>query len=120
VLAARALSSTVNFVANRRLVFAGERAKSLTAAATQYGVLAATLLAANFGILTALTGLGIALLPAKVVTEVALFAASYQLQRTVVFAAPTARPSGPGPRTGSGGGSASWRSAAPSRAPSSP
>ena len=107
------MSSTVNFVVNRRLVFAGGRAKSLRAAATQYGVLAATLLAANFGILTALTGLGVALLPAKVLTEVALFAASYQLQRTVVFAAPTARPAGPGPRTGSAAGSASSRPAAP-------
>ena len=96
VVAARVLSSTVNFVANRRLVFAGGRAKSLRAAATQYGVLAATLLAANFGILTALTGVGIALLPAKVLTEVALFAASYQLQRTVVFAAyGTSRRAGP-------------------------
>jgi putative flippase GtrA len=119
VVAARVLSSTVNFVANRRLVFAGGRAKSLRAAATQYGVLAATLLAANFGILTALTGIGLSLLPAKVLTEVALFAASYQLQRTVVFA-PTARPDAPDLRTGSAAGSASSRSAAPSRAPSTP
>ncbi|WP_421733054.1 GtrA family protein [Cellulomonas sp.] len=124
VVAARVLSSTVNFVANRRLVFAGGRAKSLRAAATQYGVLAGTMLAANFGVLTALTSVGLALLPAKVLTEVALFAASYQLQRTVVFAAPgrsvTARPAAPARRTGSAVGSVSSHPAAPSRAPSIP
>ncbi|MEZ0448276.1 GtrA family protein [Cellulomonas sp. ICMP 17802] len=133
VVVARVLSSSVNFVANRRLVFAGGRAKSLRAAAAQYGVLAATMLAANFGLLTALTGLGLPLLPAKVLTEVALFAASYQLQRTVVFAPPapvlgaggaavsrSARPVAPAPRTGSAVGSGSSRPAAPSRAPSSP
>jgi putative flippase GtrA len=120
VVGARVLSSAVNFAINRRLVFAGGRAKSLRAAAAQYGVLAATMLAASFGVLTALTGLGMALLPAKVLTEVALFAASYQLQRTVVFATPTARPVAPAPRTGSAAGSGSSRPAAPSRAPSSP
>ncbi|WP_456845352.1 GtrA family protein [Cellulomonas sp. P5_C6] len=117
VLVARGLSSSVNFVANRRLVFAGGRAKSLRSAAAQYGVLAGTLLAANFGVLTALTGLGLALLPAKVLTEAALFAASYQLQRTVVFAAPAAglraRPGAPAPRTGSAVGSVSSHPAAP-------
>lgn len=35
-----------------------------------------------------MTGLGVSLLPAKVLTELAAFAAGYQLQRTVVFAKP--------------------------------
>ncbi len=107
VVIARVLSSSVNFATNRRLVFAGGRATSLRVTAARYGVLAATMLAANFGLLTALTGVGIPLLPAKVLTEVALFVAGYQLQRTVVFAAAPApavsrsgRPVAPGPRTG--------------------
>ncbi|WP_315096606.1 bifunctional glycosyltransferase family 2/GtrA family protein [uncultured Cellulomonas sp.] len=113
VVAARVLSSTVNFTVNRRLVFAGARATSLRAAAARYGVLAATMLAANLGVLSALTTLGMALLPAKVLTEVALFVAGYQLQRTVVFAAPTADRVAPDRRTGSAVGSGSSRSAAP-------
>lgn len=90
VLGARLLSSSVNFAVNRRLVFSRGRDKPLGAAAAQYWTLAATLLAANYGLLSAMTGLGVGLLPAKVLTELAMFVASYQLQRTVVFAQPVA------------------------------
>jgi putative flippase GtrA len=90
VLGARLLSSSVNFVVNRWLVFSGGRRKPLRAAAAQYWTLAATLLAANFGLLSAMIGLGVGLLPAKIVTELAMVVASYQLQRTVVFAQPVA------------------------------
>lgn len=50
------------------------------------------LLAAGYGVLWGLTGLGLALLPARVVTEVLLFAASYEVRWRGVFgrAAPSA------------------------------
>ncbi|GAA3222046.1 glycosyltransferase family 2 protein [Oerskovia jenensis] len=61
-------------------------------AALRYAALAVALLAAGYGVLRGLTGLGLALLPAKVMTEVLLFATSYEVQRRVVFgrAAPSA------------------------------
>lgn len=63
-------------------------------AALRYAALAVGLLAAGYGVLRGLTGLGIALLPAKVVTEALLFATSYEVQRRVVFrpAPPPGRP----------------------------
>ena len=54
-------------------------------AALRYAALAVGLLVAGYGMLWGLTGLGLALLPAKVLTEVLLFATSYQVQRRVVF-----------------------------------
>lgn len=92
VLGARAISATTNYLVNRRLVFARGRRAPLGASAVRYGVLAALLLAANYGLLRALTALGLALLPAKVLTEVALYLASFQVQRRLVFASP--RPEG--------------------------
>jgi len=85
VLGARALSGAVNFVVNRRWVFA-DRRRSARAAAIQYAVLAGVLLAANFGLLTALTGFGLPVLVAKVLTEMLLLGASFTLQRRIVFA----------------------------------
>lgn len=88
VLGARAVSSTVNFVTNRRLVFEAGRERPVASAAVQYYAVVALLLAANYALLLALTSAGLALLPAKVVTEALLFVASYELQRRVVFARP--------------------------------
>lgn len=88
VLGARAVSSTVNFVTNRRLVFEAGREKPVTSAALQYYAVVGLLLAANYALLLALTSAGLALLPAKVLTEAVLFVASYELQRRVVFARP--------------------------------
>lgn len=96
VVGARGVSGAVNFVVNRR-VFGGAGAGAGAAAgrgrggghvrgaALRYAALAVGLLAAGYGVLWGLTGLGLALLPAKVVTEVLLFATSYQVQRRVVF-----------------------------------
>lgn len=94
VVGARGVSGAVNFVVNRR-VFAGAGAGAGAGAAgdsgrgrgaaLRYAALAVGLLAAGYGVLWGLTGLGLALLPAKVVTEVLLFATSFQVQRRVVF-----------------------------------
>ncbi|PVU81986.1 dolichyl-phosphate beta-D-mannosyltransferase [Cellulomonas sp. WB94] len=86
VVGARVISSTANFAANRRLVFAHGQDKRLGAAALQYWVLAVALLAASYGLLSFLTRTGLPLLAAKVLTEATLFVVSYQVQRRLVFA----------------------------------
>lgn len=85
VLGARALSSAVNFLTNRRLVFPGGRRRTLRAAALGYYGLAAGMLAAGYAGLRVLTGAGVPLLAAKAITDVVLFAVGFHLQRTVVF-----------------------------------
>lgn len=86
VVGARALSATVNFLLNRRLVFRAGTAGGLRRQALRYGALALVLLGSNYLLILALTGLGVGLLPAKIVAEVTLFAVSYAVQRGVVFA----------------------------------
>ncbi|MFF8186189.1 glycosyltransferase [Microbacterium sp. NPDC016588] len=94
IIAARILSATVNFVVNRRVVFRA-RDQAVTGQAVRYGVLALALLASNIAWMSFLTENGLALLPAKVVTEGVLFVLSYGVQRALVFpradAAPPAR-----------------------------
>ncbi len=84
IIAARVLSATANFVVNRRVVFrAGEG--PMLGQAVRYGVLALALLASNIAWMSFLTDNGLALLPAKVVTEGVLFVLSYGVQRALVF-----------------------------------
>jgi putative flippase GtrA len=85
LLGARLLSSSVNFAVNRRLVFAAPGARPLRAAAARYAGLAVVLFAAGYLLLAAFTALGVGLLPAKLLTEVLLVTASYQVQRRAVF-----------------------------------
>jgi putative flippase GtrA len=92
VICARALSSTVNFLVNRRLVFAGQTARPWQPAAVRYWALVGVLLAANYGLITVLTGWGLALAPAKLCTDAVLFGVSYLAQRRLVFARPARRP----------------------------
>jgi putative flippase GtrA len=86
VVGARCLSATANFLINRRLVFKHGREKPARATAARYFVLALSLLAANYALLTALAGAGVAGLPAKLLTEVTLFAVSYAIQQRFLFA----------------------------------
>ena len=93
VVGARVLSGGVNFLVNRRLVFgAAPGRRNLGAAAARYGALAAALLGVNYGVLLTLTGAGLALLPAKLLTEGVLVAVGYLAQRHLVFLRPTAVP----------------------------
>jgi putative flippase GtrA len=85
LLGARLLSSSVNFAVNRRLVFAAPGARPLRAAAARYAGLVVVLFAAGYLLLAAFTALGVGLLPAKLLTEVLLVTASYQVQRRAVF-----------------------------------
>ncbi len=110
IIAARVLSATANFVVNRRVVFrAGEG--PMLGQAVRYGVLALALLASNIAWMSFLTDNGLALLPAKVVTEGVLFVLSYGVQRALVFPrtdagsparTPIPRPSPPTPGTPGG------------------
>jgi putative flippase GtrA len=84
IIAARVLSATANFVVNRRVVFRA-RGGPMLGQAVRYGVLALALLASNIAWMSFLTDNGLALLPAKVVTEGVLFVLSYGVQRSLVF-----------------------------------
>ncbi|MFZ1911970.1 MAG: bifunctional glycosyltransferase family 2/GtrA family protein [Propionicimonas sp.] len=98
VVGARLVSASANFAINRRLVFAAQQGP-WWAAARRYAVLAAGILAANLALMELLTPLVGSVVLAKVVTEVALFLASYQIQRSVVFAPrPAATSPSPAPR----------------------
>ena len=85
VVVARIISGAANFTANRLFVF-NARHIPWQSAAKRYVALAALLLAANYGLLWAMTGLGVPTMVAKVVTEVTLFCISFVVQRLVVFA----------------------------------
>lgn len=86
VVGARLTSAGVNFAVNRSLVFDGGRRVRTARAVGRYAVLAAGLLALNYLLLSVLTGAGLALLPAKLLTELALVSGSFAAQRAYVFA----------------------------------
>ena len=90
VVAARAASSMFNFMTNRRVVFG--RARSMSGAAARYFPLVVAIMLANYGLLVVLhRRLDVALAPAKICTELLLFAASYLAQSRFVFAVGTPR-----------------------------
>jgi len=91
VIGARLLSGSMNFLLNRRLVFRAQGRGCARRDALRYLVLALALVAASYLLLTAFTGLGVALLPAKVFTDVTLYVSSFLVQRRFVFARRTVR-----------------------------
>lgn len=84
VIGARVGSAGVNFLLNRHLVFRSGR-RPAGPALLRYALLAVGLLTANYLLLRTLTGIGIGLLVAKVLTEVVLYLVSFQVQRRFVF-----------------------------------
>lgn len=87
VVVARVISASANYALNRTVVFEHGRARSVRASAWRYASLAAVIMGANYALLHLLHEvLGVGLLPAKVLTEIALFLASYRVQRRWVFA----------------------------------
>jgi putative flippase GtrA len=90
VVGARAVSSAVNFLVNRRMVFEHGRDKPATATGVRYFSLALVLLAANYGVISILDALSMAALPAKILTEIALLAVSYVVQQRFLFSRRTA------------------------------
>lgn len=87
VIGARLISGTFNFTVNRKLVFDREGRTSVRSSALRYALLAVTLLLVNLALIEALTGLGLGLVLAKIVTEVTLVLASYVIQARLVFVA---------------------------------
>jgi putative flippase GtrA len=87
VAGARLFSATANFVVNRRFVFRAA-APGPSGSAVRYAALAAVLLGANYGLMAIVTGMGLALLPAKLLTEAGLVSISYLTQQHVVFGGP--------------------------------
>lgn len=86
VVGARAVSSAVNFLVNRRVVFEHGRDRPAAAAGLRYFSLVIVLLAANYGLIYALDALSMAALPAKILAEIALLAVSYAVQQRFLFA----------------------------------
>lgn len=87
VVAARVVSASANYALNRSVVFEHGRARSVRASAWRYASLAAAIMGANYALLRLLHDeLGIWLVPAKLLTELTLFLASYRVQRRWVFA----------------------------------
>lgn len=81
---ARAISSTMNFTINRRLVF--KSTKSLKKSAAQFYTLAAIILAGNSLVLNFLAGLlGINHYLAKIMTEMIFFLFNFTIQSLVIF-----------------------------------
>jgi len=80
---ARMVSATVNYGVNYRYVFPTRTSRRRSA--LRYAALAAVVLAANVALLNVLTAVVGSLLAAKVITELVLFAASYLVQRRLVF-----------------------------------
>ena len=82
VIAARVISSLLNYLINRRLVFKRGARHSLVS----YYALVLVVLAANYGLLSLLTAVAdLPLALAKIITEVLLFFFSYAMQKTFVF-----------------------------------
>lgn len=84
VVGARLVSASVNFTANRYLVFDGADVP-LPGALGRYAALAAGVLVVNYLLLRALTGWGLGLVAAKVIVEATVMVMSFLVQRTVVF-----------------------------------
>lgn len=85
IVAARVISASANFAVNRRLVFLRRGREGLWREALAYALLAAVMLASNIVWMSYLTGAGLPLWLAKLVTELVLFFTSYRAQRSVVF-----------------------------------
>jgi glycosyltransferase involved in cell wall biosynthesis len=85
VLGARAVSSAVNFLVNRNVVFEHGRDKPATATGLRYFSLAAVLLAANFALIWALEAAGMPALPAKILAEIVLLTVSFGVQQRYLF-----------------------------------
>jgi glycosyltransferase involved in cell wall biosynthesis len=91
VLGARAVSSAVNFLINRHVVFEHGRDRPANATGVRYFGLVAVLLAANFGLIWALEAVAVPALPAKILAEITLLAISFAVQQRYLFSRKAAR-----------------------------
>jgi putative flippase GtrA len=93
VVGARAISSAVNFLVNRHLVFEHGRDTTAISTGVRYFALVLGLLAANLVLMSALDAVAFPALPAKLLVEAALLAVSYSVQQRLLFGR---KPAGPG------------------------
>jgi putative flippase GtrA len=98
VVGARVISGTANFLANRRLVFGSRERRTLGRDAAKYAALAVAVLFSSYASLSVLTGLGVPLLLAKLITDATLYVIGFQVQRRLIFA-PRRTGSDPAPDT---------------------
>jgi glycosyltransferase involved in cell wall biosynthesis len=94
VVGARGVSSAVNFLVNRQLVFRHGRDQKAGRTGIRYFALVLVLLGANLALMSALEQVAVAALPAKLLVEAALLAVSYAVQQRFLF---TPGPVPPGP-----------------------
>ena len=85
VVGARVISALTNFTVNRMLMHDGGARPSASSSLVRYAVLAVGILAANAALMETLTGLGVSLLVAKILTELILIPVSFAVQRRWVF-----------------------------------
>lgn len=90
VIGARAISSVANFAGNRWFTFRGGT-RPLASAARRYWALVVIVLIANAALMHLLTGWGLGLPAAKLITETLLFLTGFVVQRRSVFGAPSTR-----------------------------
>lgn len=86
IIGARVLSASVNFWVNRRVVFRRGGSQGFWRQLGSYALLVAMIGASNVVWMSYLTGIGISVWLAKLVTEIFLFFTSYRVQRSGVFA----------------------------------
>jgi glycosyltransferase involved in cell wall biosynthesis len=94
VVGARGISSGVNFLINRHLVFRHGREHKAGRTGMRYFALVIVLLGANLALMSALDQVAVAALPAKLLVEAALLAVSYSVQQRFLFT-PGHVPAGP-------------------------
>lgn len=82
---ARIISSLVNFLVNRNVIFSKKKKKGLAQHLLGYYLLVAAILVVNILMITALKSLGLNVLVAKIITEAILFFVSFFVQRRVIF-----------------------------------
>ncbi|ACL41185.1 glycosyltransferase [Pseudarthrobacter chlorophenolicus A6] len=92
VLGARAVSSAVNFLVNRHVVFEHGKQRPARSAGLRYFSLVAVLLAANVALIWALEAIAVPALAAKILAEVMLLAISFSVQQRWLFARKQDRP----------------------------
>ena len=83
-IAARAISSTVNFIINRNVVF-GKKGGRIIKHALSYYLLVVIILILNNLIITGLISAGLNVYLAKIITEAVLFVCSFFVQKRVIF-----------------------------------
>ncbi|WP_045732206.1 bifunctional glycosyltransferase family 2/GtrA family protein [Pseudarthrobacter chlorophenolicus] len=92
VLGARAVSSAVNFLVNRHVVFEHGRQRPARSAGFRYFSLVAVLLTANVALIWALEAIAVPALAAKILAEIMLLAISFSVQQRWLFARKQDRP----------------------------